>query len=175
MLVIDWSVAAQFPSNQARSSRCTDRAAGDRSSKRRERADAPVCRDQARQRVRRIPQDRRSTHTKPFTRIAHPSALTHQPTSLISAEPRQVSDRLGLHYSDQGLNEVLKFGPGSSFDGAQFDGRGPEMKVLERFTSLEHDVLYRSLFEDRELTTLSERYFGFNPWVASSEGAQRGG
>ncbi len=77
---------------------------------------------------------------------------------------QQVSDRLGLDYSEEGLNEVLKFGPGSSFDGTQFDGKASEMKVLERWKFYEHDEQYRSYFEDRELIDLSARYFEFNPW-----------
>ena len=76
----------------------------------------------------------------------------------------RVSDRLGLDYSELGLNEVLKFGVASSFDGTSFHGRGSEMKVLERYKCFEHDEQYRSFFKDRKLITLSERYFEFNPW-----------
>jgi len=76
-----------------------------------------------------------------------------------------LSRRLGLNFSDHGLDEVLEFGPGSSFDGTQLDGKGSRMNVMKRFKRFEHDPRYRSLVNDQELISLSECYFAFNPMV----------
>ena len=82
---------------------------------------------------------------------------------LDSGYRENLSRRLGLDFSDIGLDEVLKFGPGSSFDGTALDSRGSQMNVLERYKRFEHDPQYRSLIRDPELISLSERYFAFNP------------
>ena len=74
-----------------------------------------------------------------------------------------LSRRLGLPFSDLGIEEVLEFGPGSSFEGTSFDGRGSKMAVLERYKRFEDDARYRLLVDDRELVALSEAYFGFTP------------
>lgn len=73
------------------------------------------------------------------------------------------SRRLGLRFSDLGLEEVLEFGPGSRFEGTSFDGRGSKMAVLERYKRFEDEARYRSLVDDRELVSLSEESFGFTP------------
>ena len=78
-----------------------------------------------------------------------------------------LSAKLGLTFSDLGLDDVPDFGLGSSFDGTSCDGRGSKMDVLGRYKQFQHDARYRLLVDDRELISLSERYFGFVPDLAS--------
>lgn len=47
-----------------------------------------------------------------------------------------ISFRLGLPFSDDGLNIVSKFGNGSSFDILKYNGNAQEMKVLDRWKQL---------------------------------------
>jgi len=70
--------------------------------------------------------------------------------------------RLGLTFTDAGIDEVARWGPtawGDSFDGLAFDGRAREMALAERFRWCAGDPFYRGLF-DAELVELSERVFG---------------
>jgi hypothetical protein len=78
----------------------------------------------------------------------------------------EMADRLGLISADQGLTEVAKWGPntwGDSFDNLNFDGRANEMKVLERWRYFVDDPVFKSLFRDSELLSLSDQIFGVIP------------
>jgi hypothetical protein len=55
---------------------------------------------------------------------------------------KRLAKSLNLNFTDAGLNEVRKFGGGSSFDSDSFNGKAQEMKVLERFKICEKDPEY---------------------------------
>ena len=71
---------------------------------------------------------------------------------------RQLAERLGLAFSDAGLDEVTAFGGGSSFAGTQVNGRS--LDVLNRWQAFADNPTFRSLFENEEIWTYSERIFG---------------
>lgn len=78
----------------------------------------------------------------------------------------EMASRLELVSTDQGLSEVAKWGPntwGDSFDNMDFDGRALEMKVLERWRCFADDPVFKDLFRDSELLSLSEKIFGAIP------------
>jgi hypothetical protein len=76
------------------------------------------------------------------------------------------ASRLELGSADKGLTEVAKWGPntwGDSFDNMKFDGRAHEMKVFERWRYFADDPVFRDLFRDSELLSLSQEIFGVIP------------
>ncbi|WP_078120181.1 hypothetical protein [Thiosocius teredinicola] len=76
-----------------------------------------------------------------------------------SAYRQGICERLGLTFTDAGLDNVPGDGGGSSFEGTAFDGRGQEMAVTRRAEMLEpqeRDFL-ESILADEEMATLSER------------------
>jgi len=78
----------------------------------------------------------------------------------------EMAGHLGLISADEGLTEIAKWGPntwGDSFDNLKFDGRALEMKVLERWRYFADDPVFKNLFRDSELLSLSERIFGVLP------------
>lgn len=78
------------------------------------------------------------------------------------------ADKLGLTFTDKGINEVSKWGPstwGDSFDGLTFDGNAIQMKVLERWKNYRNDSFFKDLVSDDELVVLSGRIFGEIPGV----------
>lgn len=78
----------------------------------------------------------------------------------------EIASRLGLISADQGLTEVAKWGPntwGDSFDNLNLEGRANEMKVLERWRYFGQDKVFKDLFRDTELLSLSEEIFGVIP------------
>jgi len=71
----------------------------------------------------------------------------------------QLSDKLGLTFTDVGLDKVPKIG-GSSFDGYKYDGRAQQMDVLNRWKPYIHDDrFWREI--DSEMINLSRQYFDF--------------
>jgi hypothetical protein len=76
---------------------------------------------------------------------------------------RALAEKLGVKWTDKGMEEVARWGPtvwGDSFDGLNYDGRATEMKVLERWKTYAGDPFFRRLVDDEELVSLSERAFG---------------
>jgi hypothetical protein len=82
----------------------------------------------------------------------------------------QIARRLGLAFTDEGLNDVPgvdlpksafpRFGCGSSFDNQRYHGKAQEMGVLTRWRRFGNDARYRRLFKDTELTMLCTEIFG---------------
>jgi len=72
---------------------------------------------------------------------------------------KDLAERLGLEFSDAGLEDVTKFGFGSSFDRQAFHGRAQQMDVMARWRKYENEASYRSLF-DEEMCDLSRKLFG---------------
>jgi hypothetical protein len=71
-----------------------------------------------------------------------------------------IGRKLGLKFTDAGINDVSIKGDGSSFDFIKYDGKAQEMRVLERWKSFKDDDEYIRLLDD-ELKDLSRRYFDF--------------
>lgn len=92
---------------------------------------------------------------------------------------RAIADRLGLAFTDDGVDEVARCGGGSSFDGLRFDGRARGMPVSERWRHFAADPGYRRLF-DRETVDLARAIFGDLPAIervpaADAPGRERRG
>lgn len=71
---------------------------------------------------------------------------------------RSICKRLDIPFTDAGLNEVVRFGSGSSFDARRYDGRAQEMDVLNRWKEFEDDPLMKRIMRD-ELIELNKRLF----------------
>ena len=77
---------------------------------------------------------------------------------------KSISGQLGLDFSDEGFNEVVRAGGiGSSFDQTAFAGRADKMDVLGRWKILADNPDYRQLFNNKELLDYSEKLFGHIP------------
>lgn len=78
---------------------------------------------------------------------------------------RATAGRLGLEFSDRGLNVVSAYGGGSSFDGMTFDGTGQSLNVLERWREMLDDDLFNFLLlAGEENLELNEELFGNFPF-----------
>lgn len=77
---------------------------------------------------------------------------------------KQIAERLGLTWTDAGLNIVHYCGGGSTFDKRNFDGRAQEMDVLHRYELTKDLPLYKELLRrGRHLDRLSEALFTRKP------------
>ena len=72
---------------------------------------------------------------------------------------KKICDDLGLQFTDNGLNKVMNFGSGSSFDRQAFDEKAQSMKVLERWKQY-HDQNELWSYIDEETCLLNEKLFG---------------
>lgn len=57
-------------------------------------------------------------------------------------------ERFGLIFTDRGVNKVMNFGSGSSFDRENFDGSAQKMKILERYKAWENHSAFKYLVDD---------------------------
>jgi hypothetical protein len=72
---------------------------------------------------------------------------------------KELSNQLGLRFTDKGMGSVPSDGGGSSFEGTAFDGRAHEMAVTKRAEMLgpiERDFL-DSILADKEMAALAMR------------------
>jgi hypothetical protein len=75
-----------------------------------------------------------------------------------------LAERLGLPFSDRGLDTVSAIGGGSSFDGLSFKGRAQSMNVLERWKEMMDDDLFNFLLlAGAENLDLNAEIFGNFP------------
>lgn len=72
---------------------------------------------------------------------------------------KELSQRLGLKFTENKLDEVKNYGGGSSFEGLD-NSNTDRKKYLERFTSLTEDDNFKSIFQDSEILDLSQEIFG---------------
>jgi hypothetical protein len=72
---------------------------------------------------------------------------------------QKICDDLGLQFTDNGLNSVMNFGSGSSFDRQSFDNNAQSMKVLERWKQY-HDQEELMTYIDDEVKELNRQIFG---------------
>jgi hypothetical protein len=82
---------------------------------------------------------------------------------------KQLSANLGLDFTDAGLNIVPKAaGSGSSFDQSFYNGRGNQMKVLERWKVCQQDKLFCEVFRERyKLAHLYRKIFPHDSEIES--------
>ncbi|HEX2256803.1 MAG TPA: hypothetical protein VHG92_08920 [Afifellaceae bacterium] len=72
---------------------------------------------------------------------------------------RRIAERLGLRFTDAGIDRVARCAGGSSFDGTRYEGRARQMAVFDRWRLYAGDPAFRALF-DAQLADLAERVFG---------------
>lgn len=73
----------------------------------------------------------------------------------------QLAKRLGISFTDAGIENVNGCGGGSSFEGRAFYGKAQEMPVLERWKKYVDNPAYRKIFRDNpQLLVYSEKIFG---------------
>ncbi len=72
---------------------------------------------------------------------------------------RSIANSLHLPFSDEGLEKVLSFGGGSSFDGVSKNEQAQQMKVLNRYQDYLENELFRSVTNDQYLMELNEKLF----------------
>ena len=70
----------------------------------------------------------------------------------------QIAERLSLTQANSDINQIQRFGGGSSFTGtAKIDDK---KVLLQRFLKLANNEDFKSIFEDKELLNLSQNIFG---------------
>ncbi len=71
---------------------------------------------------------------------------------------KQISEKLGLQFSDEGFSKV-KGGGGSSFDSRNYDGQAYKMDVQNRWKVFADDENYLKLLKNEEILEYSKRIF----------------
>ena len=79
----------------------------------------------------------------------------------------EIAGRLGLEFTDKGMEEVVHVGGGSSFDNTGYDSKASEMKVLDRWRNYADDKDFKLLLGDCEILELSKKIFGEIPGIGS--------
>lgn len=73
---------------------------------------------------------------------------------------KSISSKLGLNFTDEGLNTVTKDGGGSSFDKRKYNQEAQKMNVLQRWESYTEDKDYINFFNNQpEMVELTEKIF----------------
>ena len=75
---------------------------------------------------------------------------------------RNICETIGGTYSEEKINYVSWLGLGSSFDGREYDGKGSEMNVLERYKQIDKDILLRILKMNPEALDIYKNGFPLN-------------
>ena len=110
-------------------------------------------------------------HARQFVR--GPRALRHEPV-LVRYDRwvreldyrRALAERLGIGFTDAGINDVPAVAGGSTFDGRAYHGDAREMRVFDRWRRMIARPEYRALFDD-ELIELAVEIFGPSPAAAA--------
>lgn len=74
----------------------------------------------------------------------------------------KITQRLGLRFTDAGIDEVASCGGGSSFDGLRFNGRARQMPLFERWRHFADDPGYLRLL-DHEMVRMAREIFAGDP------------
>jgi len=72
----------------------------------------------------------------------------------------RLAGELHLDFSDRGFDQMVRVGPGSSFDGFSFENNASKMPVNDRWKLLISNQEYRSILDDGETKELSDELFG---------------
>jgi hypothetical protein len=70
----------------------------------------------------------------------------------------QLADQLGIPATDEGLNDIPRYGQGSSFTKRRLDGQAQQMPVLERYVEWKDHKRFKSLMDD-EVHRLAKELF----------------
>lgn len=87
---------------------------------------------------------------------------------------RGITDRLGVPFTDAGIDQVPSCAGGSSFDGDAYDGMARRMDVHDRWREHLDDPVYLSVF-DAQMIALSRAIFGRIPGTSEVEQRVRDG
>lgn len=71
---------------------------------------------------------------------------------------KELSNRLGLPFSDSTVNKVLPIGY-SSFDNRKYDNNAQQMKVLERWKTCQNFPTFKMLLKDKKVREYVNRIF----------------
>lgn len=83
---------------------------------------------------------------------------------------KDIANKLGLVFTDEGINEVTKFGGGSSFDSINYDGKAQKMSVMKRYVEFEKNMTYNRLVNDKEAIKYSRKIFNIiPPWLKKNK------
>lgn len=72
---------------------------------------------------------------------------------------QEICNDLGLTFTDRGVNKVMNFGEGSSFDRRAYDGSAQKMSVLERYKKWQNHAAFSHLV-DEEVRHYAKEIFG---------------
>ena len=72
---------------------------------------------------------------------------------------KKICEDLGLVFTDNGVNKVMNFGSGSSFDREKFDGKAQNMGVLTRYLKWKDNEVFKQMVDD-EIGQMGEEIFG---------------
>ena len=75
---------------------------------------------------------------------------------------QRVAERLGLSFTDAGVQQVAACNGGSSFDAMRYNGRAQQMKVFDRWRCFIDDRRFTSCF-DEQVVELARQAFGPMP------------
>ena len=74
---------------------------------------------------------------------------------------KDICEDLELEFTDEGINNVLDYGKGSSFDGVRFDNHAQKMNVLDRYGQVQDEHLVKTTIEEyKDCVELSKEIFG---------------
>jgi hypothetical protein len=71
---------------------------------------------------------------------------------------REIEKDFNLSESDKGINAVLNFGSGSSFDGNKFNGKAQQMKTLERWHKYKNHPIIKKIQNDEEFIEILKEF-----------------
>jgi hypothetical protein len=74
---------------------------------------------------------------------------------------KNICESLGIKFTDEGKQDIIYHGKGSSFDFLKYNGKAEQMNVLERYKEFLNDEFYLSLINDKELHKYNKKLFGF--------------
>ena len=74
---------------------------------------------------------------------------------------KKICDDLNLVFTDSGMNKVMNFGNGSSFDREKFDGTAQKMNVLTRYHKWQNHRAFQHLIDD-EIKFMAQEIFAMS-------------
>ena len=76
---------------------------------------------------------------------------------------QELAQKLNINFTDAGIDKVLSFGGGSSFDGENLDGKATSMDTASRWKHFADDPTYLELIKNKQLLDYSQKIFGLIP------------
>lgn len=72
---------------------------------------------------------------------------------------KEIASKIGFTFTDNGINDVVNFGFGSSFDKTKYNKKANNMKVLDRWKNYKDDLDFKKFMSDEKLIKFSKDYF----------------